>query len=240
VRKLAAVACWVLMLPLWCRVEAGEPPIQVGDKLKVTIGPAAVKIEEKTLTTIPAGTELTAEKVQGNWVKVTVAKDGEKVTGWVHTRYLKAVKPDSPPEEKTPPPPPSKEQPPAPQEKGTPKIVTVLWGFLYPSSLKIAPGKDYTISLKDLGDGKWLLTFKKANNTKPPRLALLFDDRLAVDLSDAQKDTFAPDHGEVLLNLGGEPKGVFLCDGDARENWDKLSKSKDAPRAVSNIAPLAR
>jgi len=72
-------------------VHAAEEKIQPGDKVRVTIGPAPVKIGKKTLATVDGGTELTALKVQGNWVKVTIEKDGKKITGWIHTKRLSLI-----------------------------------------------------------------------------------------------------------------------------------------------------
>ena len=76
----------------WCLARAtgaGGAPIKPGAKIKVVNGPAAVKVGKKTLATVESGTDLTALKVKGSWVKVTIQKDGNMVTGWVHRRYLK-------------------------------------------------------------------------------------------------------------------------------------------------------
>jgi len=80
-----------------CVVQAAEKNIKPGDKVKVTIGPAPLKIGKKTLTTVEAGTELTALKVQGHWVRVTIEKDGKKITGWIHKMRLNLATPKSRP-----------------------------------------------------------------------------------------------------------------------------------------------
>jgi len=74
------------------RTHAGEEAIQPGDKVKVINGPAPVKQGKETLATVDTGTELTALKVQGAWVKVTVERDGKRVTGWIHSsKYLEPI-----------------------------------------------------------------------------------------------------------------------------------------------------
>ena len=70
-------------------VSAAEKKIKAGDKVKVTSGPAAVKVGTKTLATVEAGTELTVLKVKGRWVKVRVQREGKAVTGWIDsTKHL--------------------------------------------------------------------------------------------------------------------------------------------------------
>jgi len=69
---------------------AAPPPLRPGDRIEVTSGPAPVKMGKRTLTTVEAGSELTALKVQGPWVKVTVQKDSKKITGWIYSwKYLR-------------------------------------------------------------------------------------------------------------------------------------------------------
>jgi len=74
-------------------VAAAEETVKPGDKVKVISGPAPVKVGRKTLTTVETGTELTALKVHGRWVKVTVEEGGKQIKGWIHTKRLKLVEP---------------------------------------------------------------------------------------------------------------------------------------------------
>jgi len=72
-----------------------EAPIQAGDRVKVINGPAPVKVGKKTLTTLETGTELTAVKVQGPWVKVSLQRQGKPITGWIYSKkYLERVSRD--------------------------------------------------------------------------------------------------------------------------------------------------
>ena len=68
--------------------KGGPEAIEPGKKVKVTRGPAPVKVGKQTLTTVDAGAELMARKVQGNWVQVTVVRDGRSITGWIHRSRL--------------------------------------------------------------------------------------------------------------------------------------------------------
>ena len=81
---------------------ADEKTIQPGDRLRVINGPAPVRDGAKTLATAETGTELTALRVQGLLVEVTVTKltivDGddpeekhERITAWIHTKHLTLV-----------------------------------------------------------------------------------------------------------------------------------------------------
>jgi len=88
------MAAFVAVTCLLCLARAADPAqkaIKPGDKLRVTSGPAPVKVGKKTLTTVEAGTELKALKAQGNWVRVTVERDGKKITGWIHRKRLSVV-----------------------------------------------------------------------------------------------------------------------------------------------------
>jgi hypothetical protein len=88
--------------------ETGLPPAAIypGDTVRVTTGPAPLKVGDNTLATVETGTELRAIAVQGAWVKVTVEKDGLKNTGWINERHLKFVAAAIP--EKAPVDPPAK------------------------------------------------------------------------------------------------------------------------------------
>lgn len=74
------------------KTEPPETPFRVGDTV-MTMGPAPVKVGEKTLATLEAGAELKAVAVQDAWVKVAVDKEGQKITGWINKRHLKLVAP---------------------------------------------------------------------------------------------------------------------------------------------------
>ena len=89
----ALFAVAVAVLCLWrSPVGAGEV-IRPGDKVCITSGPASVKIGEKTVCTVQAGTILEVEKVKGSWYKVTA--DGR--TGWVHERRIALVEKEAEP-----------------------------------------------------------------------------------------------------------------------------------------------
>jgi len=101
---LMVIACTAFAL---CGEPKGDPkanppeaPIRPGDTVKVATGPAPVKVGDKTLTTLEAGSELKAIEVQDAWVGVAVEKDGQKITGWINKKHLKSVAPPAP--EKTP------------------------------------------------------------------------------------------------------------------------------------------
>jgi len=70
---------------------AGGETIVAGDKIEVTTGPAPVKVGEETLTTVKAGTTLEALKVRGPWVKVSLVKGSERITGWIHRGRVSRV-----------------------------------------------------------------------------------------------------------------------------------------------------
>jgi len=63
---------------------------KAGDRI-VTTAEAPIKIGTKTLTTVPKGTELVAKAVKGDWIAVTVERDGEKVSGWLRARQVTPV-----------------------------------------------------------------------------------------------------------------------------------------------------
>ena len=70
---------------------AGQVEFHPGDAVEVVDGPAALKVGKRTLTQVAHGTRLTALKVKGPWVKVSVTRDAKRYTGWIHARRLKAV-----------------------------------------------------------------------------------------------------------------------------------------------------
>jgi len=88
-----ALLAFVVLLCGVPAARAAQNKIKPGDKVKVIRGPAPVKVGKKTLTTVEAGTVLTALKVQGNWVKVTVKEDGGTIEGWVHSLHLGPTRP---------------------------------------------------------------------------------------------------------------------------------------------------
>ncbi|MBL7223621.1 MAG: hypothetical protein ISS72_07200 [Candidatus Brocadiae bacterium] len=65
--------------------------IRPGDTVQVTTGPTPVQDGEEALTTLEAGAELQAMAVQEDWVKISVEKDGKKITGWISKRRLTLV-----------------------------------------------------------------------------------------------------------------------------------------------------
>jgi DNA-binding beta-propeller fold protein YncE len=64
-------------------------------KLRVTVDNASVKatpgIGGQTLTTLPLDSLLDAESQQGEWYKVSVTKDGNKISGYIHEMLVKEV-----------------------------------------------------------------------------------------------------------------------------------------------------
>ena len=64
-----------------------EAPIQAGDKV-VAVDDAPLKDDDRVLLTVPAGRELVASDVKGDWVAVTVRSDGKPVSGWLHAKQL--------------------------------------------------------------------------------------------------------------------------------------------------------
>lgn len=72
------------------RVQAFEAQINAGDKV-VTTGPAALMSGKTTLLTVEAGTELVAREIKGNWVRVSVQKDGKQINGWIDAKHLAHV-----------------------------------------------------------------------------------------------------------------------------------------------------
>jgi len=69
--------------------EAAEAPIRPGNRV-VTTTEAPVKVGSRTLATVPAGSKMTATAVRGDWVAVTITKDGKSVTGWIATQHVSA------------------------------------------------------------------------------------------------------------------------------------------------------
>ena len=108
--------------------HGAEKTIQPGDKVKVVNGPAPVKVGKDTLTTVKTGTELTALKVQGPWVKVSVERDGKRIVGWIYSKKCLQRVPDQarPPVEELPAAkPPPTETPAGPQAGPTTQGVVV-------------------------------------------------------------------------------------------------------------------
>ncbi len=88
---IVALSVVGVLVPTVRAANAPEAAIREGDKLLVADGPAPVKQGESTLATVAVGTQLVANKVKGSWVAVTVKKDGQSVSGWVHTKWLKRL-----------------------------------------------------------------------------------------------------------------------------------------------------
>lgn len=67
--------------------------IEQGDAVRISNGPAAVKVGEEVLATLQEGTVLEAHAVQGEWVKVAVRQDESIVEGWIHKSRLSRLEP---------------------------------------------------------------------------------------------------------------------------------------------------
>lgn len=77
------------------KARSGPKDIRAGDKVKITIGPAPVKVGQETVATLRAGTILTALAVEKRNVQVkVVGRDGKDVEGWVSIRQMRLAKPD--------------------------------------------------------------------------------------------------------------------------------------------------
>jgi len=57
---------------------ADEPPVKVGDKI-VLLYHTHVQVGTEKLAPVTAGTELVAEQISGDWVAITVDRNGKKV-----------------------------------------------------------------------------------------------------------------------------------------------------------------
>jgi len=68
-------------------LHSSEAIVTKGERV-VTKVDAPLQVPGKTVTRVPAGTELIAEVVQGDWTWVTVASDAEASKGWIHSKYL--------------------------------------------------------------------------------------------------------------------------------------------------------
>ena len=80
----------VCFLVLLMSAPALGAAIRAGDRVRVVRGPAPVKIGTKTVTEVPQGAGLIAEKLKGDWVFVRVrsASSGSVVAGWIHKSRL--------------------------------------------------------------------------------------------------------------------------------------------------------
>jgi hypothetical protein len=138
-----SVACLALFLVVLFGLPVTAPAaeaVKAGDRVAVSIGPAPVKVGTKTLATVKAGTELTALEVNGPWAKVTVERDGKKVTGWIHTKRLKPLAPPSatPVRDEEPKPPPK-------PATGT-RVPGVARPAAIPADLKILTGDSFALT----------------------------------------------------------------------------------------------
>jgi HEAT repeat protein len=68
---------------------SGAAEWKAGDRL-VTIRDAPVQVGTRTVATVPEGTELVANAVQGDWVAVMLSQDGREITGWIEAKHLSA------------------------------------------------------------------------------------------------------------------------------------------------------
>ena len=84
--------CWLALVVVLAfglqPAVAADGTVKPGDRVRVISGPAPIKVGRNTLTTVEAGKRLTALKVQGNWVKVTVEDGGKTIAGWIHITRL--------------------------------------------------------------------------------------------------------------------------------------------------------
>lgn len=62
---------------------------KAGDRL-VTVKDAPVQVGTRTVATVPVGTEVVANAVQGEWVAVVLSQDGREITGWIEAKHLSA------------------------------------------------------------------------------------------------------------------------------------------------------
>ena len=86
------VAC-VLLLLLSTEATA---QIQIGDDIQV-MKATPLQSGTKTLATVPEGTVLTAKKLHGKFVLVTIDSKGQRLTGWISVQNVLVM----PPEETT-------------------------------------------------------------------------------------------------------------------------------------------
>jgi carboxyl-terminal processing protease len=82
----ALVLTAAVFLPSLHAADTG--PIKPGDTIGTTQPDTPLKSGDTTLLTLPKGTGLTAEEINGDWVRVTVNQDGKKTTGWVHATHV--------------------------------------------------------------------------------------------------------------------------------------------------------
>ena len=74
----------------WQQPQPAAPLIQVsaGDTV-VTTAWAPLKRGTRTLLTVETHTELHVTGVRGNWVGLHVWQNGQRYSGWIHTRHLR-------------------------------------------------------------------------------------------------------------------------------------------------------
>lgn len=70
---------------------AGDKGFRRGDRVRVSIGPAALREGDKLVATLPAQTELVVLAMDGRQVKVAGTLKGRAVEGWVHEMHLALV-----------------------------------------------------------------------------------------------------------------------------------------------------
>ena len=70
--------------------QASAAEIEVGDKV-VTIAPAPLQSQGKVVTTIEPGTELSVLRISGEWVGVSVVREGKTISGWIAANSVKPV-----------------------------------------------------------------------------------------------------------------------------------------------------
>ena len=68
---------------------AGEASIKPGDTI-VVLHDTHLQAGKEKLAPVEAGTELTAGEVRGDWVAVSMERDGKMISGWVFRAHLVA------------------------------------------------------------------------------------------------------------------------------------------------------
>lgn len=66
-----------------------EPEAPSAQTVKVTRGPAPIKVGGKTVATVEEGTVLTRLDEEKTRVKVRIEKDGKHIQGWIDAKYLR-------------------------------------------------------------------------------------------------------------------------------------------------------
>jgi len=68
---------------------AGEGAPDVGDMVKVTVGPAPLMDKKRPIALLEKGDVLKVLGVEGDWLKVIVNTPGKYALGWIHNTHIK-------------------------------------------------------------------------------------------------------------------------------------------------------